>query len=198
MKRSACIQCLLRWKSSVAAILWITAGMVAVDAASAQDVSYQENLGNGETATFILQNYTVGTALSTSNFVGISLSGATANDSFNLADSIPTYLTGSISPINPSTDNVALVLSLPQANLKPGEFVFTQQNGVVTFHECGPGEGCKPGGNNGQAAKFFLPPGIGFQTTASAPEIDMNSLSSALTLLFGCVLVLRARFKQSY
>jgi len=170
--------------------------MGAVDAASAQDVTYQENLGNGETATLTLQNYTLGSNLSTSNFIGVSIIGGALNDTFNLADSSATYLSGSISTVNPSADNVALVLSLPQANLKPGEFVFTQQNGVVTFHECGPGENCRPGGNNGQAAKAFLPPGTGFQLLA-APEIDMNSLSSALTLLLGGLLVLRARLKQA-
>ncbi len=62
------------------------------------------------------------------------------------------------------------------------------------------GAHCKPGGKHAQASKTYLPVvGSGLQVVgpASAPEMDMNSLSSALTLLFGCVLVLRARFKQS-
>jgi hypothetical protein len=208
MHKSVSTQCPLRLRSLVPAIFWVTAGMAVVDAASAQDVSYQENLGSSETATLILQNYTAGSQLSTSNFVGFSLSGAIDNESFNLANSTPDTLIGSISAVNPSSDSVALALSFtfppPFNNLKPGVFFFSQQDNVVTDSLCPPGAGCKPGGKNAQGAKLMLPPpgSSEFQvlgtSSASAPEMDMNSLSSALTLLFGGLLVLRARFKRSF
>ena len=197
MHKAESTQRLLRSKV-FAVILGLTAGTAMINAASAQDVSYQESLDNGAANfTLTLQNYTIGSALSASNYVGFSFTDKTQSVSDSLSDSTGIKLMGSLSLTNPSSDNVNLFFNpVIDGKFLNGYVSFVQQSGVASVIICDLGCG-KPGGKPVGAAKYHVEPGAGFKPTASAPELDVSSLSSALTLLLGSLVIVHARLKQT-